>query len=88
MRDDDIFKKIKVLEKISENKPAIEKDIHGLHEASSILWKSDDKTKEERQRRLANVFISAYIAAEKMGVKNIVKIIEDRLEELTKEWKS
>jgi len=87
MKDDDIFKKIKVLEKISENKLAVEKDIHGLHEASAILWHSVDKTKEEKQRRLANVFISAYIAAEKMGVKDIVKIIEDRLLELTAEKK-
>ena len=87
MKSEDMFKKIKVLEKISENKPAIEKDILGLHEASTKLWQSLNKSDEEKQRRIANVFIGAYIAAERLGIKDITKIIENRIEELIKECK-
>ena len=82
MKSEDIFAKIKTLEKIYENKPEIEKDILGIHEASTKLWQSLNKSEEEKQRRLANIFIGAYVAANRLGISDIPKIIENRLEEL------
>ena len=82
MRDDDKFKKMKVMEKIAENKPKTDKYIHSLHEASSKLFNSMDKSNEEKQKLLANVFINAYIAAERLGIKDITKTIEERVKEI------
>ena len=87
MKDDDIFKKIKTLEKKWETKPEIDKGILGIHEAATKLWQSQDKTEEEKQRKLANVFIGAYVAASRMGISDIPKIVEDRLEELLDDMK-
>ena len=87
MKDDEIFKKIKELEKIHESKTGIENDVLGIHEASTKLWQSLNKTEEEKQRRLANIFIGAYTAASRLGVLDIPKIIEARLEELTDQMK-
>ena len=83
MKSEDLFKKTKVKEKISENKSAIEKNVLSLHDASAKLLKSLNKSDFEKQRMLANVFINAYLAAERLGIKDITKIIEDRIKELT-----
>ena len=84
MRDEDKFKKMKITEKIAEDKHDVEKYVHSLHEASSKLLKSLDKSDTEKQKMLANVFINAYIAAERLGIKDVTKIIEDRVKELSK----
>lgn len=85
MRYQDKAKKIKVIERIAEEKPEIEKYVHSLHEASSKLLSALDKSHAEKQRLLAHVFINAYIAAEGMGVKDVTKMIEDRVKELMAE---
>ena len=81
MKSEDIFKKIKTLEKIRENKPAIEKDILNIHEASKRLSQSLDKAEEEKRKELADIFIHAYVAASRLGVADVAKIIEERLKE-------
>lgn len=88
MKNQDKAKKIKIIERIIEEKTEIEKYVHSLHEASDKLLKNLHKSEAEKQKMLANVFINAYIAAEKLGISDVTKIIEDRVKELTGETKN
>ena len=82
-----LFKKAILLDKIWENKPKIEKDILGIHEATTKLWQSIKSTDKEKEKRIANIFIGAFITANRLGIKDITKIINNRLIELGKETK-
>ncbi len=66
MRYQDKAKKIKVIEKISEEKHDIEKYVANLHDSSSKLMANMHKPAAEKQKMLANIFINAYIAAENL----------------------
>ena len=82
-----LFEEIILLDKIWENDPKIEKDILGIHEATTKLWQSTKSTDKERQKRIANVFIGAFITANRLGINDISKVIKNRLSELKKETK-
>ena len=78
----ELFEKIKLLDKVWESNPKIEKDILGIHEATTKLWQSTKSTNEEKEMRIANVFIGAFITANRLGIKDITKVIKNRLLEL------
>lgn len=80
-----LFKKIKILDKVWESDPKIEKDILGIHEATTKLWQSTKNTDKEKEKRIANVFIGAFITANRLGIKDVTKVIRNRLTELEKE---
>ena len=84
MKSEDVFKRIKTLENIWEVKPELAIDVIAMHENATKLWLSRNKAEEEKQRKLANVFIGACIAANRLGISDIPKIIENRLVELEK----
>lgn len=84
---EDIYSKIKELEKIHSGDSGVEKEILGIHEAATKLWQALNKTDEEKRKRIASVFIGAFVAASKLDIGDIAKVIEDRIRELNKELK-
>ncbi|MFA5934840.1 MAG: hypothetical protein WC827_03085 [Candidatus Paceibacterota bacterium] len=84
---EELLEKIKILDKIWEKEPKIEKDILGINEATTKLWQSTKSTDKEREIRIANVFIGAFITANRLGIKDITKVIKNRLTELESELK-
>ena len=84
----DIYAKVKKYDKKFKYKNSgLEPEILGIYEATTKLSATItlNKTGEEKERKVANLFISAFIIANKLGIENIDTIVENRIKELDEE---
>lgn len=82
---DQTCKKVnKVFKSIPQKPVSVEGELLSIHQAVDFLWAMyrENKGQEEIRQKTVNVFISVFLAAIKLDLKNLDKDIDKRINEI------